>query len=225
MMTFEKSLGLALALALTAAAPTLAAPAKKAAYAARPWGPAKTYKTSWEHYLALKAAAHGGQKKTFAGLPDWTGLWERDARPKGWPYPFDLTENPEGPTTAKLTPEYQAKFEKKMADYKKGIEWDSLSYCLPAGFPRWLTEPRPREYIVRPEAVWMSTEQQSEFWGQSFVANPYGEIVAKASVSDEEILIVPCDLSAVEDFRRIWPFFRDRRIDTYAPLTKRYIDE
>ena len=163
MMTFEKSLGLALALALTAAAPTLAAPAKKAAYAARPWGPAKTYKTSWEHYLALKAAAHGGQKKTFAGLPDWTGLWERDARPKGWPYPFDLTENPEGPTTAKLTPEYQAKFEKKMADYKKGIEWDSLSYCLPAGFPRWLTEPRPREYIVRPEAVWMSTEQQSEF--------------------------------------------------------------
>lgn len=71
----------------------------------------------------------------------------------------------------------------------------------------------------------VGTEQQSEFWGQSFVANPYGEIVAKASVSEEEILIVDCDLQAVEDFRRIWPFFRDRRIDTYAPLTKRYLDE
>jgi N-carbamoylputrescine amidase len=71
----------------------------------------------------------------------------------------------------------------------------------------------------------VGNEQQSEFWGQSFVANPYGEIVAKASVSEEEILIVDCDLQSVEDFRRIWPFLRDRRIDTYAPLTKRYLDE
>jgi N-carbamoylputrescine amidase len=65
----------------------------------------------------------------------------------------------------------------------------------------------------------------TEFWGQSFVANPYGEIIAKGSVDREETLIVPCDLKKVEDFRRIWPFFRDRRIDTYAPLTKRYLDE
>ena len=67
-------------------------------------------------------------------------------------------------------------------------------------------------------------EEETEFWGQSFVANPYGQIVAKASPSDEEVLIVPCDLKAVEDFRRIWPFFRDRRIDTYQGLTKRWID-
>jgi N-carbamoylputrescine amidase len=65
-------------------------------------------------------------------------------------------------------------------------------------------------------------EEESEFWGQSFVANPYGEIVAKASVSDEEILIVPVDRKAVEDFRRIWPFFRDRRIDSYAGVTQRW---
>jgi N-carbamoylputrescine amidase len=68
-------------------------------------------------------------------------------------------------------------------------------------------------------------QDDTEFWGQSFVANPYGEIVAKASVEREETLIVPCDLQVVEDFRRIWPFFRDRRVDTYAPLTKRYLDE
>jgi N-carbamoylputrescine amidase len=68
-------------------------------------------------------------------------------------------------------------------------------------------------------------QDDTEFWGQSFVANPYGEIVAKGSVECEETLIVPCDLQVVEDFRRIWPFFRDRRVDTYAPLTKRYLDE
>jgi N-carbamoylputrescine amidase len=65
-------------------------------------------------------------------------------------------------------------------------------------------------------------EEESEFWGQSFVANPYGEIVAKASASEEEVLMVPCDLKAVEDFRRIWPFFRDRRIDSYAGVTERW---
>ena len=71
----------------------------------------------------------------------------------------------------------------------------------------------------------VGTEEETEFWGQTFVANPYGVITAKASVSDEEVLVVSCDLQQVEDFRRIWPFFRDRRIDTYQPLTKRYLDE
>jgi N-carbamoylputrescine amidase len=62
----------------------------------------------------------------------------------------------------------------------------------------------------------------TEFWGQSFVANPYGEIVTKASVNHEEILLHDIDLSEVETFRRIWPFFRDRRIDTYGDLLKRW---
>ncbi|MCB1241979.1 MAG: carbon-nitrogen hydrolase [Verrucomicrobiales bacterium] len=67
-------------------------------------------------------------------------------------------------------------------------------------------------------------EGDSEFWGQSFVANPYGELFAKASIDQEEILHADCDLRKVEDFRRIWPFFRDRRIDTYGDLTKRWRD-
>ncbi len=71
----------------------------------------------------------------------------------------------------------------------------------------------------------VGTEEETEFWGQSFVANPYGEIIAKGSVTDEEVLIVPCDLKALEDFRRIWPFFRDRRIDSYQDLTRRWRDE
>lgn len=62
----------------------------------------------------------------------------------------------------------------------------------------------------------------TEFWGQSFVANPYGEIVAKASIEHEETLLYDLDFRAVEDFRRIWPFFRDRRIDTYQDITTRW---
>lgn len=68
------------------------------------------------------------------------------------------------------------------------------------------------------------TEQNTEFWGQSFIANPYGEIVAKAGVAHEEILIHDCNLQEAEDFRRIWPFFRDRRIDAYGELTRRWRD-
>ena len=66
------------------------------------------------------------------------------------------------------------------------------------------------------------THDGTEFWGQSFIASPYGEIIAKASPHHEEILIHDIDLALVEDFRRIWPFFRDRRIDAYADLTKRW---
>jgi N-carbamoylputrescine amidase len=70
----------------------------------------------------------------------------------------------------------------------------------------------------------VGVEEETEFWGQSFVANPYGELIAKGSSSDEEVLIVPCDMKALEDFRRIWPFYRDRRIDSYQDITRRFID-
>jgi N-carbamoylputrescine amidase len=63
-----------------------------------------------------------------------------------------------------------------------------------------------------------------EFWGQSFVAGTSGQILAKASVDKEEILIVPVDLAKVDMTRTHWPFLRDRRIDAYGDLTKRLID-
>ncbi|HBR93404.1 carbon-nitrogen hydrolase [Coraliomargarita sp. SDUM461003] len=68
-------------------------------------------------------------------------------------------------------------------------------------------------------------EGDTEFWGQSFVADFYGQIVERAPVENEYILMADCDLKALEDMRRIWPFFRDRRIDSYANVTKRMIDE
>src|SRR5271168_1069965 len=63
-----------------------------------------------------------------------------------------------------------------------------------------------------------------EFWGQSFVAGTSGEILAKASMDKEEILIVPVDLAKVDVTRTHWPFLRDRRIDAYGNLTKRLVD-
>ena len=63
-----------------------------------------------------------------------------------------------------------------------------------------------------------------EFWGQSFVAGTSGELIAKASSDQEEILIVPVDLASVDTTRTHWPFLRDRRIDAYGNLTKRFVD-
>jgi N-carbamoylputrescine amidase len=63
-----------------------------------------------------------------------------------------------------------------------------------------------------------------EFWGQSFVAGTSGEILARASSGKEEILIVPVDLGKVDVTRTHWPFLRDRRIDAYGNLTKRFVD-
>jgi N-carbamoylputrescine amidase len=64
-----------------------------------------------------------------------------------------------------------------------------------------------------------------EFWGASFVCDPFGVVLKEASRTDEEILVVECDLAHQEDVRRNWPFLRDRRIDAYAPITKRLLDE
>jgi N-carbamoylputrescine amidase len=62
-----------------------------------------------------------------------------------------------------------------------------------------------------------------EFWGGSFVSDPGGRILAKAGTG-EEVLVVRCDLSKVDASRTHWPFLRDRRIDAYADITKRYLD-
>jgi len=64
-----------------------------------------------------------------------------------------------------------------------------------------------------------------EFWGQSFICNPQGVILAQGSADKEEILIAEIDLGKIERIRRHWPFFRDRRIDSYSDITKRFIDE
>jgi N-carbamoylputrescine amidase len=62
-----------------------------------------------------------------------------------------------------------------------------------------------------------------EFWGSSFIAGPFGEVIAEASADQEEILVADCDPRRVDEVRRNWPFLRDRRIDAYAPLMERWL--
>jgi N-carbamoylputrescine amidase len=68
-------------------------------------------------------------------------------------------------------------------------------------------------------------EGDIRFYGQSFVADPLGRVLARASSEQEETLLVECDLSLVEKTRREWPFLRDRRIDAYGELQKRFRDD
>jgi N-carbamoylputrescine amidase len=65
----------------------------------------------------------------------------------------------------------------------------------------------------------VGAEGELTFWGQSFVADPFGRVVAKASADRKEVLVADCDLSLIEQTRRHWPFLRDRRIDAYAGIS------
>ncbi|MGH8218121.1 MAG: hypothetical protein ACREUT_06090 [Steroidobacteraceae bacterium] len=115
----------------------------------------------------MKADAHGGTHYTrasYSEMPDWSGIWQRAPRegvkfdPKQTGNPFQ----PLGPITADLTPRYRAAFEERLREVAAGNEWDQLSDCLPAGYPRWLVEPFLREFIVTPSETWLATEQESE---------------------------------------------------------------
>jgi N-carbamoylputrescine amidase len=74
------------------------------------------------------------------------------------------------------------------------------------------------------EPDWTGVTNGIQFWGQSFVAGPQGEFLYKSSIDKEENVVIEIDKKRTEDVRRIWPFFRDRRIDFYDGLTKRYLD-
>jgi N-carbamoylputrescine amidase len=66
-------------------------------------------------------------------------------------------------------------------------------------------------------------ESGLEFWGNSFVSDPFGRVITQASADKEEILIAECDPKQMDEVRRNWPFFRDRRIDAYGQITQRWI--
>jgi N-carbamoylputrescine amidase len=68
-------------------------------------------------------------------------------------------------------------------------------------------------------------EGKLKFWGNSFVADPFGAVVARAGGGRDEILVVPCDLKRIDETRQSWPFLRDRRVDAYGGLTTRFLDE
>ena len=112
------------------------------------------YRTALEYYTALKTAAPGGarQMPAFAQLPDWSGLWMAAG---GGNF---FSPGPGG-IAPKLTPQAVAALEQGEANQKTGIEYDeNLSQCGPPGYPRWLVIPFLREFIVRPEETWLTSE-------------------------------------------------------------------
>jgi N-carbamoylputrescine amidase len=66
-------------------------------------------------------------------------------------------------------------------------------------------------------------ESGLEFWGNSFVADPFGRVIQQASAAEETVLIAECDPKKMDETRRNWPFFRDRRVDAYGPITQRWL--
>jgi N-carbamoylputrescine amidase len=100
----------------------------------------------------------------------------------------------------------------------------------------------PQEYYPRQLAAWevmhrshaiannvfvaavnrVGKEGELTFWGNSLVINPFGEIIGQTSACNEEFIVIACELSEISYYRQQWPFFRDRRIDFYSPLTQRF---
>lgn len=117
------------------------------------------HKTARGLYDYFKQQAKGGTPLTWRTVPDWTGIWTREASPFFWdPDQTSMTQLP----TAKMTPKYKQMLLDKLGRVSKGVEFDQLSNCEPAGMPRWLVEPFLREHVVTPTETLLITEQQNE---------------------------------------------------------------
>jgi N-carbamoylputrescine amidase len=80
-------------------------------------------------------------------------------------------------------------------------------------------------HVVSVNRVGFEQNGAMKFWGGSFVSNPFGTVLFQASHDKEEVAVVEIDVAKTDSYRTHWPFLRDRRIDSYQPITKRFIDE
>jgi hypothetical protein len=103
------------------------------------------------------SAKPAAQMLTWDKLPDWSGIWVMEGR-----IMFDNSGKDPTRQFPPYKPQYEKKYAKIVADAVAGKEFDPLTYCLPAGFPRVLTEPFLQEFVVRPSAVYWIHEQQNE---------------------------------------------------------------
>jgi N-carbamoylputrescine amidase len=112
--------------------------------------------------------------------------------------------------------------------YPTAIAWDDLedASLRPVQYEAWQTAMRAHAianglYVAACNRV--GREGRLEFWGGSFVADPEGRILHRASHDDPEVSVVDCPRERIESTRRIWPFLRDRRIDAYQGLLSRWL--
>ena len=118
----------------------------------------RQHKTAEALFETLRQRASGGRRLEWTALPDWSGIY---TRARGG-ITFDPDQPPGAPPTAKLTPEFAARLQKRLEDAKGGVEWDPISTCAPPGHPRWLTEPFLREFIVTPGQTWLINEMVND---------------------------------------------------------------
>ena len=118
----------------------------------------RQHKTAADLYQALLTESKGGRRLEASNMPDWSGIY---TRARGG-ITFDPDQPPNSPPTAKLTPEFQAKLDQRIAMANKGVEWDPISTCAPPGHPRWLTEPFLKEFIVTPDQTWLVNEMVND---------------------------------------------------------------
>jgi N-carbamoylputrescine amidase len=79
-------------------------------------------------------------------------------------------------------------------------------------------------HVVSVNRVGLEQDDAMKFWGGSFVSNPFGTLLAKGSHDQEEVMVTEIDLDKTDSYRTHWPFLRDRRIDSYGEIVKRFID-
>ncbi len=116
--------------------------------------------------------------------------------------------------------------------YPTAIGW-STAQDLPTNeeqFNAWQTIQRSHAvangvHVVSVNRVGFEQNGAMKFWGGSFISNPFGRILFQASHDQEEVEVLELDTDKTDSYRTHWPFLRDRRIDSYAPITKRFIDE
>jgi N-carbamoylputrescine amidase len=116
--------------------------------------------------------------------------------------------------------------------YPTAIGW-STAQDLPTNteqYNAWQTIQRSHAvangvHVVSVNRVGIEQNGAMKFWGGSFISNPFGTILLQASHDKEEVIVLEIDTSKTDSYRTHWPFLRDRRIDSYQPITKRFIDE
>ena len=109
--------------------------------------------TAWDLFQTLRSQAEGDGNIGWDEVPDWRGLYMRQFNLR-----FDVDQTPDQLTTAKLTPEYEARLIEKVRLANQGIEYDPISDCRPPGFPRWLHIPFLREFVVTPYMTLLMSE-------------------------------------------------------------------
>ena len=115
--------------------------------------------------------------------------------------------------------------------YPTAIGW-STAQDLPTNdeqYNAWQTIQRSHAvangiHVVSVNRVGVEQNGAMKFWGGSFISNPFGRVLYQASHDQEEVMVHEIDTSKTDSYRTHWPFMRDRRIDSYQPITKRFID-